>query len=41
LIIRGFVKTKPIPPKSNRLAKRTLKFKRRRLCLSLNLNFRG
>ena len=41
LIIRGFVKTRPIPPKINRLANLTLKFKRRRLCLSLNLNFLG
>ena len=41
LIIRGFVKTRPTPPKINWLANLTLKFKRRRLCLSLNLNFLG
>ena len=40
-IIKGFVKTRPTPPKINDFVSLTLKFNRRRLCLSLNLNFLG
>ena len=40
-IIKGFVKTKPTLPKISDFVSLTLKFNRRRLCLSLNLNFLG